>query len=481
MTQSNLSIPLITQESNFILDSKKLDNFWDNKPIPFSITEQTKIVSFVKKVPVIDPLAFLNKVAHSNTLHFYWENPGKQEAIAAYGVTHKFVIDSTARFEKSQKFIKECFKQTTIKGDTNLIGNNPYLFCSFTFFPNGDKDNSFPGATIFLPRFQVVKKHKNCFFIVNYPLDSEQEQEAILPQIEQKIGTIDWSQYIQLEPSKVAVGNFDYKTKAANINPDHFKSIVISALDSIAKDEFSKIVIANATDVISPVPFRMINSLNNLRSRHPDCYIFSTSNGQGKNFIGASPERLVSIQNQQLVTDALAGSAPRGKNTTEDVKLANLLLKSRKEKREHQAVSEFLIQRLKQMGLKPYQLPLQLLQLSNIQHLWTPVYAHLPKDIHPLKIVAQLHPTPAVAGVPSEIACDRIRHYENFNRSLYASPLGWIDSRGNCEFIVGIRSALIEANHARLYAGAGIVSGSNPDKEFVEIQLKLQSLLKALV
>ena len=218
-----------------------------------------------------------------------------------------------------------------------------------------------------------------------------------------------------------------------------------------------------------------------MRSRHPDCYIFSTSNGAGKNFIGASPERLVSIQNQQLVTDALAGSAPRGQNTTEDVKLANLLLKSRKEKREHQAVSEFLLQRLQEMGLKPYQLPLQLLQFSNIQHLWTPIYAHLPADIHPLEIVAQLHPTPAVAGVPSAIACDKIRQYEQFDRSLYAAPLGWIDNRGNCEFIVGIRSALIEGNRARLYAGAGIVSGSNPDKEFVEIQLKLQSLLKALV
>ncbi len=481
MTQSNLSIPLISQENKFILESKELDKFWDNQPLEFVVTEETKVISFIHKIPVIDPLAFLNKIAHSNTLHFYWENPGKQEAIAAYGVTRKLIIESASRFGKAKQFIESCFKQTKIEGESNLSGNNPYLFCSFSFFPNSENDNTFPGATIFLPRFQVVKKHKNCFFIINYPVASSQERNAIISQLQRKADSIDWSQYIELADSKVELGNFDYKTKAANADPGHFKSIVVSALDSIAKNEFSKIVIANATDVTSPVPFKVINSLDNLRSRHPDCYIFSTSNGQGKNFIGASPERLVSIQNKQLVTDALAGSAPRGKNTTEDVKLANLLLKSRKEKREHQAVSKFLIQRLKQMGLKPYQLPLQLLQLSNIQHLWTPVYAHLPGDIHPLEIVAQLHPTPAVAGVPSEIACDKIRHYEQFDRSLYAAPLGWIDNRGNCEFIVGIRSALIEGNHARLYAGAGIVSGSNPDKEFVEIQLKLQSLLKALV
>ncbi|MDJ0532898.1 MAG: isochorismate synthase [Xenococcaceae cyanobacterium MO_207.B15] len=481
MTQSNLSLPLFSQENKFILDSQKLDKFWDNQPLSFTVTEKTKVISFIQKIPVIDPLAFLQKVAYSKTLHFYWENPSKQEAIAAYGVTRKLAINSLSRFEQGQQFIQSCFQQTIMEGETTLAGNNPYIFCSFTFFPDSDKDTAFPAATVFLPRFQIFKKHKNCFFIVNYPLESSQEKKPILAQLPRKINSIDWSEYRQLTTGKVRVGNFDYKNKAAQANPEPFKSIVISALDSIAKDEFSKIVIANATDVSSPVPFKVINSLNNLRSRHPDCYIFSTSNGQGKNFIGASPERLVSIQNQQLVTDALAGSAPRGKNTTEDVQLANLLLKSRKEKREHQAVSKFLIQRLQQMGLKPYQLPLQLLQLSNIQHLWTPIYAHLPKDIHPLEIVDQLHPTPAVAGVPSEIACAKIRHYEQFDRSLYAAPLGWIDNRGNCEFIVGIRSALIEKNHARLYAGAGIVSGSNPDKEFVEIQLKLQSLLKALV
>ena len=105
----------------------------------------------------------------------------------------------------------------------------------------------------------------------------------------------------------------------------------------------------------------------------------------------------------------------------------------------------------------------------------------VPANIHPLKIVAQLHPTPAVAGAARDVACAEIRRYENFERGLYAAPLGWIDSQGNCEFIVGIRSALIDGDRARLYAGAGIVAGSDPDKEFAEVQLKRQALLKALV
>ena len=82
--------------------------------------------------------------------------------------------------------------------------------------------------------------------------------------------------------------------------------------------------------------------------------------------------------------------------------------------------------------------------------------------------------------MPPQIVCEKIQCYENFDRSLYAAPLGWADCEGNGEFIVGIRSALIAGNRARLYAGAGIVSGSNPDRELAEIQLKFQTLLKAL-
>ena len=139
------------------------------------------------------------------------------------------------------------------------------------------------------------------------------------------------------------------------------------------------------------------------------------------------------------------------------------------------------MQRLRSIDLKPQQLPLQLLKLSNIQHLWTPIYAHLPANIDPFEIMGLLHPTPAVAGVSTEIACEKIRHYEKFDRSLYAAPLGWVDYEGNCEFIVGIRSAFIDGDFARVYAGAGIVSGANPNKEFEEVQLKMQSLLKTLV
>ncbi len=480
MTQSKSSMSFATQSSNLVLDNNtELDSFWHNNQFDFTVTKDTKIISFACQIPTVDPLACLQQFGHTNTLYFYWENRSKQESVTAWGVTRSNYTKSNSRFSLAQDFVKNCFQQTIREGDDTLAIGKPGVFCSFTFFADPQKTEPFKSGTLFLPRFQIVKKNKNCCLIVNFPLKKEQEKEVIVKQIKQKVNNINWSALGSLntneEDSLLPID------RAQSQDTKYFRSVVTSALDAIAIDEMSKIVIAHTTDIQSAASFKVIKSLNNLRELHPDCYIFATSNGEGQHFIGASPERLISVQNQQLVTDALAGSAPRGTNNNEDLHLANMLLKNRKEKREHKAVSDFIMQRLRSVGLKPHQLPLQLLKLSNIQHLWTPIYAHLPADIEPLEIVALLHPTPAVAGVSTEIACEKIRHYEKFDRSLYAAPLGWVDYEGNCEFIVGIRSALIDGDHARLYAGAGIVSGSNPTKEFAEVQLKLQSLLKALV
>ncbi|WP_253274404.1 isochorismate synthase MenF [Myxosarcina sp. GI1] len=468
---------LVPQAHQSVPSNVELDDFWHNKNLHFAVTDETRIISYTRRIPPADPLAFLQKFACPNSKHFYWENPRKQEAVAAYGITKSTNIASLKRFELAQKFVKECFQQIIRKGENNLTEGKPCVFCNFTFSPKVSEE-SFSVSTLFLPRFQLIRKNKSYYIIVNFPLQESDSESAIVKQIEQKINSINWSDFkIQISDSCIQ-NSIDYSETS---NSKHFKSVVSLALRSIAKSELSKVVIAHTTELQASIPFQLIKSLNSLREQHPDCYIFSTSNGRGQNFIGASPERLVSIQNKQLVTDALAGSTSRGKTSTEDLYLANLLLKNRKEKREHQAVSNFLIERLRQLNLKPQQLPLQVLKLSNIQHLWTPVYAHLSLDIEPLEIVARLHPTPAVAGIPTAIACEKIQQYEECDRSLYAAPLGWVDLDDNCEFIVGIRSALIDGNRARLYAGAGIVSGSEPEKEFAEVQLKLQSLMKALV
>jgi menaquinone-specific isochorismate synthase len=439
----------------------------------------TQIASVSLDIDLVDPLIVLDKLAQQNQITFYWENKGKKEALAAIDAVAKLdKIPGKDRFEQAEEFIKQCHEKIISFSRTHQDFSELQFLCSFSFFEkNTQIDYPFPEATVFLPRWLITVKNEQCRLTVNTIISASVDIQRILQILWSKVEFIKslGFSYPRLD---FCQPKFSQKSVA---NPDKFKLAVSSVLEQIRSNHLSKVVLADALDVQSNTRFNLFQSLNNLRQLHPNCYVFSISNGKGQNFIGASPERLINVVKKRLMTDALAGSAPRGQTTTEDTAYASCLLNSAKERYEHSLVIDFITQRLSQLGLLPQVLAPRLRQLSNIQHLWTPISAVVPGHIHPLQIIAQLHPTPAVAGASRDVACREIRRYESFERGLYAAPLGWVDLEGNCEFIVGIRSALIDGDRARLYAGAGIVAGSDPDKELAEIQLKLQALLKALV
>jgi menaquinone-specific isochorismate synthase len=461
---------------NFSLDYKKLYQFLlasqQNCP-----RHCRQIVSISLAVEPIDPLVVLEKMAQPNQLNFYFENKAKGEAIAAIDALAKLKLAGKNRFTHAQNFIQSCLDKTQIFSTIDHAFAEPHFFCSFSFFERAGANYPFPAATVFLPRWQLARQGDRCVLVANLGITADLNIEAVLQQLLYNIQTITSSEKVINKPQNF--GQSFIKEDVTSI--DHFKRSVSDCCESIQSNHLNKIVLAHAIDVKASTAFNLFQSLNNLRQLHPDCYVFSTSNGKGQNFIGASPERLISIHEQQLLTDALAGSIPRGKTVAEDAALANRLLNSEKERHEHRVVIDFITQRLERLGIIPQLLTPRLRRLSNIQHLWTPIQAKVPHNVHPLEIVAALHPTPAVAGNGRNIACAKIRDYERFERGLYAAPLGWVNNKGNSEFIVGIRSALIDSDRARLYAGAGIVAGSNPDQETAEVQLKLQALLKALV
>ncbi|MCE2718693.1 MAG: isochorismate synthase MenF [Dolichospermum sp.] len=438
----------------------------------------SKIVSIPVEIGLVDPLLVFDKFSQKNTKNFYFENRSNGEAIAAIDTVDKIEIFGKNRFIKSEEFIKNCLKNIISISLQNQTFSQPHFFCTFSFFDHHEQsDYPFASATVFLPCWQIVLKNNCCTLIMNTTINSQVNITKLLDNLQSHLEIIKSLINYSISIDKFPLNCYRKITK----NGDKFKNSVSSILEIIQSQHLSKIVLADTLDVSKNQDFNLLKSLNNLRQLHPNCHVFSTSNGQGQNFIGASPERLISIHKQQLITDALAGSAPRGKTPLEDTANANNLVNNTKEKHEHKLVLDFITQHLSQLGLFPQVLTPRLRQLSNIQHLWTPITAVVPNNIHPLQIISKLHPTPAVAGAARDIACTEIRRYENFERGLYAAPLGWVDGEGNCEFIVGIRSALIDGNYARLYAGAGIVAGSDPQKEFAEVQLKLQALLKALV
>jgi menaquinone-specific isochorismate synthase len=120
------------------------------------------------------------------------------------------------------------------------------------------------------------------------------------------------------------------------------------------------------------------------------------------------------------------------------------------------------------------------MRLRNIQHLYTPMTGTLLPNVNLLDVTGAFHPTPALGGYPRNIAVDAIRRIETDDRGWYAAPVGWIDANGDGMFAVAIRSAVSVEDRARLYAGAGIVANSDPDKEWDETALKFKPLLNAL-
>ena len=475
---------VIPHRANLLQDRNQLHQFLLNCQQSLTEKDRTKIVSISQEIYPLDPLAVLQEISEPCQRHFYFEKrdpiSGKSFAIAALDSAIHLTVAGTERFALAQNFIQSCLARTITIGTEPLPFSGPHFFCSFAFFDENVATNSyFPPGTVFLPKWQITRLKDSCTIVANAIINKDINVKSITEKIWQSFDKIDSQKYPKITTSS----NSSISLKQIPVKDSvQFKTSVKSALKLIESQYFSKIVLSQTINVISQTPFSLIDSLNNLRLTYPGCYVFSTSNGKGQNFIGASPERLISIDNNQLVTDALAGSAPRGKTEVEDANLGKGLLNSEKDLREHQVVIDFIVDRLSKLGINPDFSPVpRLLQLSNIQHLWTPIRARIPRDIHLLKILAQLHPTPAVAGVPRDIALEQSRGCESCDRSLYAAPLGWIDRTGNGEFAVGIRSALIDGDRAILYAGAGIVAGSEPEKELAEIQLKLQALLNALV
>jgi menaquinone-specific isochorismate synthase len=183
-----------------------------------------------------------------------------------------------------------------------------------------------------------------------------------------------------------------------------------------------------------------------------------------------------------LLTEAIAGSAPRGQTASEDAKHARALLESVKDLREHICVRDSILRRLEKVGVEgKAEANPQLLLLANVQHLRTRIEAEVGEAVHLLDILPEMHPTPAVGGSPREAAVPSIADLEQIDRGLYAGVIGWFNHLNEGEMVVGIRSALIEGKRARLYAGAGIVEGSDPNKERRETEMKLRALLDVLV
>jgi menaquinone-specific isochorismate synthase len=246
-----------------------------------------------------------------------------------------------------------------------------------------------------------------------------------------------------------------------------WRMMVRHALDDIARGPLEKVVLARAVRIDADHPFDVAAVLAHLRRSQPGCIVYAD-----RGFLGASPELLLRKVGTAVTSRPLAGTA---------VETA-ALVRSAKDAHEHRLVVDAVVEVLRNFcsdirtdGPSP-------LELADVSHLATTVTARAESPTTSIAdLVAALHPTPAVAGTPRQLALDAIDATETVARGRYAGPCGWIDRDGDGEFVVALRGGEIDGSHAVIHAGAGIVAGSDPDAEWAETQQKLMPMLQALV
>jgi len=256
---------------------------------------------------------------------------------------------------------------------------------------------------------------------------------------------------------------------------DAWRAQIRAITNAIARGECAKIVAARSAVVALAGEARPADLLAELDARHAECVRVLVRPPGGGALLAATPERLVRLDGSTVACDALAGSCARGDGARE------ALLASSKDRREHDLVVSAVTGALRELGAE-VEVPdaPRVRTLRHVLHLHTPIAARLAGRRHVLELAASLHPTPAVGGTPTRLATEWIAAREALPRGWYAAPVGWFDLDGNGELAVAIRSGVLAGDRAHLWAGAGIVAGSDPDRELAETDVKLRAMLGAL-
>ncbi len=252
-------------------------------------------------------------------------------------------------------------------------------------------------------------------------------------------------------------------------------------LAEIRQGGLSKAVLARTLDVDLEGGLETVDVLLSLWQQHPDTHAFLFEPRPGSWLLGAAPEALATLRDGRVTATAVAGSVRRGSHPDEDRALARALLDSRKDRAEHRVVVEDMLARLEPLtrGVRAEAEP-HVLTLARIQHLETLIEAEAVPEHPVLALVEALHPTPAVCGVGRDAARSFLDETEPFHRGWYAGPVGWFDSEGEGHFVPALRTGVGTGDRWRLFAGAGIVEGSDPKSEWEETAIKFVPVLRAL-
>jgi isochorismate synthase len=267
--------------------------------------------------------------------------------------------------------------------------------------------------------------------------------------------------------------------------PEDYATAVSRAVDRIRSGTIRKVVLARSMLVDARRTLDPKQLLWRLRAVDPECYAFAApqlGSARPAVLVGATPELLVRRRGGTVEATPLAGSSQRFGDPVRDRASADRLFASSKDREEHVVVVEEVARVLKAFcDDLTYPHEPEVVGTANVWHLATSFRGRLHRDEPTaLDLVAALHPTPAVCGMPREAAREALEALEPLARGGYAGPVGWVDANGDGEWAIALRCAEVSGSTARLFAGAGIVADSVPEAEIDETERKFRALLDAL-
>jgi menaquinone-specific isochorismate synthase len=439
---------------------------------------QSIMVSEVQKVEGIDPFNFFG--AGRNRFlgeRFFWKDPSGDQVIVGIGVAKQVQSDQAiGRFDTVELEWKNLLKHAVICGEQTKPGTGPTIFGGFSFDPLKKKTglwSKFSDSLFHIPKYMLSFIDGECYFTTNVFCTQHEEGDLF-----DKV----YKERQFLLEAVIQDREFSYPSikEIEEIKAEEWKKSVSALVKSFNDSHLKKVVVARELRLKFERAVEVEKVLTHLFEEQKESFIFAFE-VNGDCFIGASPERLVKKEGTKVFSTCLAGSIARGSTWEEDQSLGQELLEDQKNLVEHQYVVEMIKEAMEET-CKDVTLPNepQLMKTKYIQHLYTPVIGQSREGTSLFDIVNRLHPTPALGGVPKELAVTKIREIEELDRGFYAAPIGWQDSQGNGEFAVAIRSALLQGEEASLFAGCGVVADSEAESEYIETSIKFRPMLTAL-
>ena len=371
------------------------------------------------------------------------------DGLVGWGVYAKTVVTGPNRFADARKWWHQQLEKFAIADSVHLSGTGPVLFASFSFDPDEE-------SVLVIPKIVVGMRNGSSWitWIGDQPQPALQEEKQVLADAE-----FNWGD--------------------GSLSPAEWQLRVAKAIDEIEKSELEKVVLARDLIVNSHRPIDARKILRNLSAEYPSTWVFAVDG-----LVGATPELLLRLSRGMVTSRVLAGTISKTGNDEKDLALAASLARSSKDLEEH----EYAVRSVAD-ALDPFCTSTNVpespfvLHLANVMHLATDVTGALiesMKNVDAFTILEKLHPSAAVCGTPTNIASKLIKRIEGMSRGRYAGPVGWLDARGDGELGIALRGGQIKDNEIQIYAGCGIVAGSNPEKELTESNAKFAPMRSAL-